>query len=68
MPACGLGEEGHRLGAVYHLMRVGGSELFANQCIRLAAAGRYHLEVVEEDGTVHLQNGWFGQLSLGCGG
>jgi alpha-tubulin suppressor-like RCC1 family protein len=58
----------HGLGAVLHQQqpaRVGVPELFANLRIRLAAAGRCHLAVVAEDGTVYTCGaGFFGQLSL----
>ena len=32
----------------------GGPELFANQCIRLAAVGYCHLAVLAEDGAVYI--------------
>ena len=37
-----------------HCMRAGWPELFANQRIRLAAAGCCHLAVVAEDGAVYI--------------
>ena len=68
--ACGQGD--HRqlgLGAVLHQQqpaRAGGPELFANQRIRLAAAGSYHLAVVAEDGAVYTcGSGHCGRLGLG---
>ena len=55
--AFGFGYHGQLgLGAVLHQQqpaRAGGPELFANQRIRLAAAGSYHLAVVAEDGAVY---------------
>jgi alpha-tubulin suppressor-like RCC1 family protein len=55
--ACGQGDNGQLgLGAVLHQQqpaRAGGPEFFANQRIRLAAAGSYHLAVVAEDGAVY---------------
>ena len=67
------GEGGHgQLGlAVLHQQqpaRAGGPELFANQRIRLAAAGWNHLAVVAEDGAVYTcGRGLHGQLGLGDG-
>jgi len=70
--ACGQGDHGQLgLGAVLHQQqpaRAGGPELFANQRIRLAAAGWYHLAVVAEDGAVYTcGRGEEGQLGLGDG-
>ena len=70
--ACGQGDHGQLgLGAVLHQQqpaRAGGPELFANQRIRLAAAGSYHLAVVAEDGAVYTcGRGEDGQLGLGDG-
>jgi alpha-tubulin suppressor-like RCC1 family protein len=68
--ACGDGRDGHLgLGAVLHQQepaRAGGPELFANQRIRLAAAGWCHLAVVAEDGAVYTCGaGLNGRLGLG---
>ena len=68
--ACGQGDHGQLgLGAVLHQQqpaRAGGPELFANQRIRLAAAGLYHLAVVAEDGAVYTcGRGLHGRLGLG---
>jgi alpha-tubulin suppressor-like RCC1 family protein len=68
--AWGDGKHGQLgLGAVMHHQRparAGGPELFANQRIRLAAAGLWHLAVVAEDGTVYTcGNGGVGRLGLG---
>jgi alpha-tubulin suppressor-like RCC1 family protein len=60
-------------GMVYHTTlqqqqpaRAGGPELFANQRIRLAAAGMYYLAVVAEDGAVETcGNGAVGRLGIG---
>ena len=65
--ACGDGEEGQlALGAVLHQQppaRAGWPELFANQRIRLAAAGTYQLAVLAEDGAVNACGvGVLGQL------
>ena len=70
--ACGQGDQGQLgLGAALHQQqpaRAGGPELFANQRIRLAAAGSYHLAVVAEDGAVYTcGEGDRGQLGLGDG-
>ena len=70
--ACGKGGQGQLgLGAVLHQQqpaRAGGPELFANQRIRLAAAGWYHLAVVAEDGAVYTcGNGANGQLGSATG-
>ena len=70
--ACGQGDHGQLgLGAVLHQQqpaRAGGPELFANQRIRLAAAGCWHLAVVAEDGAVYTcGRGDCGQLGLGDG-
>ncbi len=67
--AWGEGGEGQLgLGAVLHQQqpaRAGGPELFANQRIRLAAAGYRHLAVVAEDGAVYTSgHGSCGQLGL----
>lgn len=70
--ACGFGGHGQLgLGAVLHQQqpaRAGGLELFANQRIRLAAAGWRHLAVVAEDGAVYTCGyGGHGQLGTGDG-
>ena len=70
--AWGDGRHGHLgLGAVLHQQqpaRAGGPEMFANQRIRLAAAGFCHLAVVAEDGAVYTcGNGGHGRLGLGDG-
>ena len=70
--ACGQGDNGQLgLGAVLHQQqpaRAGGPEFFANQRIRLAAAGSYHLAVVAEDGAVYTcGDGRLGRLGLGDG-
>jgi len=68
--ACGKGGQGQLgLGAAMHQQqpaRAGGLELFANQRIRLAAAGSWHLAVVAEDGAVYTCGlGDWGRLGLG---
>ena len=68
--SCGQGMHGQLgLGAVLHQQqpaRAGGPELFANQRIRLAAAGGCHLAVVAEDGAVYTCGlGFQGRLGLG---
>ena len=68
--AWGEGRHGHLgLGTVLHQQqpaRAGGLKLFANQRIRLAAAGLYHLVVVAEDGAVYTcGRGLYGRLGLG---
>ena len=53
-----------QLGTLLHQQqpaRAGGPELFANQSIRLAAAGYRHLAVMAEDGCGY---GIYGQLGL----
>jgi len=70
--AFGFGYHGQLgLGAALHQQqpaRAGGPELFANQRIRLAAAGSWHLAVVAEDGAVYTcGRGDCGQLGLGDG-
>ena len=67
--AFGFGYHGQLgLGAALHQQpaRAGGPELFANQRIRLAAAGCCHLAVVAEDGAVYTcGRGDDGRLGLG---
>ena len=74
--ACGDGEYGQLgLGAALHQQpaRAGGPELFANQRIRLAAAGYRHLAVVAKDGAVlsavrAFTGGWASGTGSGGGG
>ena len=75
--ACGNGEYGQLgLGDVLHQQQpacAGGPELFANQRIRLAAAGFRHLAVVAKDGAVlsavrAFTGGWASGTGSGGGG